>query len=270
MADSRREIGNLKRSIHHENDCPKRRNSSPAALTIIRTQEHSQTELSDIRGSQITQKCLSLDDHSEKHEDPTVEKLGNVLSAFQGSVVPNKHHYYRLDKNLLKIYQGNSRESCASSVDTKYQNVYKYTIDCSEKSKDNQFLLSCFDKSKNKQIKLEQIDETLETFVVAMRSTKISTKFICQLINLHKSKDITSQNGNVHMNKYLTFKKPESGPNFKSETLDKIELINYFVRLEQVYIKFANSTNEFQRLCQSDQIELLKRNSLLFVKVKHV
>ena len=87
------------------------------------------------------------------------------------------------------------------------------------------------------------IDEIFETFVPAMRATEIPSHFFSKLVNLHRC-------------------------NSKSTlTITKEDMTNHLNSLQSSYKMFAYSCKVFDNIFQADQIELLLRNSVLFVMV---
>ena len=126
----------------------------------------------------------------------------------------------------------------------------------------------------DRQEKVSMIDKIFEMFVPAMRSTNISQEFVQKLIGLHKHKTEEEKNQkNIHLNeKLLKFSEKNERPSFydAASSLNQSELLTYFNCIEESFIKFARSCTQFQQCCEHDQTELLKKNSLLFVKVRRI
>ena len=117
--------------------------------------------------------------------------------------------------------------------------------------------------------KLEDIDNIFEKFVPAMRTTEISKDFIINLIDIHKrkteeekySKD-TSRKGHLLKLSMSQERKENDVPRLSID-----QVTSHFDSLEEAFINFARSNKVFQRLSNSDQSQLLAKNSLLFVQV---
>ena len=124
--------------------------------------------------------------------------------------------------------------------------------------------------NEDRQIKLAKIDQILEDFVPAMRTTNIPTEFVWQLIDFHKTGGSNGINSEEDLCKPSKTEDTDGGNEDVKERLNKKELLKYFNALEESFVKFARSNLVFKSLCEKDQLELLKRNSILFVMVRKV
>ena len=104
---------------------------------------------------------------------------------------------------------------------------------------------------------LAKIDGIIETFVSAMKETQIRRDFTIKIVNLHKN--ISTAN--------ITDEKMNPDSKCLIDTLNMSDLINHFSSMVESFVTFANNYPAFQSLCNEDQSELLKRNSLMFIMV---
>ena len=125
--------------------------------------------------------------------------------------------------------------------------------------------------AKDKQEKEAKFEQILEDFVPAMRATNIPTAFVWQLIDLHKSEFSSGLNATGEdLGKPSQMQEKDRFNGGLTEKLNKVELLKYFNSLEESFVKFARTHIMFKCLCEKDQLELLKRNSILFVMVRSV
>jgi hypothetical protein len=124
----------------------------------------------------------------------------------------------------------------------------------------------------DRKMKLSKIDKIFDNFVPSMRDTIVSPEFVMKLINLHK-------NNKTFEAKDETILRPGTSSveplilvehNTKAELTHKLEpdeLLAHFNRLDESFLQFASSNQNFRALCKCDQNELLHKNSLLFTMV---
>jgi hypothetical protein len=119
--------------------------------------------------------------------------------------------------------------------------------------------------------KLAKIDKIFEQFVPAMRTTDIDKHFVNNLIALHKRKTNEEKYSHDSSRKgyLLRLSMAEENENNldDAQKLGLSEVLSHFGSLEESFIKFARANDVFKTLCEADQIELLSRNSILFVQV---
>ena len=141
------------------------------------------------------------------------------------------------DDDVIQEWQSTQQiESCSNHEVKKHENVACHFDESAETT-------IKAGKPKRKDHML-MIDEIFEIFVPAMRATEISSDFFSKLVDLHK------YNGQSTL------------------TIPKESLINHLNSLQSSYKKFAHSCEMFGNIFQSDQTELLLRNSIIFVMVR--
>ena len=121
-----------------------------------------------------------------------------------------------------------------------------------------------------KRQRLAKINEIIETFVPAMRTTKMRKDFIVKIVNMHKDvsyQTIGSGNSNeIGIMNYST-KRPRLDKENSSSILTIVDLLSHFHALDESFVMFAESSQSFKCLLEKDKAELLKRNSQMFVMV---
>ena len=103
--------------------------------------------------------------------------------------------------------------------------------------------------SENQTSYLSLINEIFETYEAAMRAAQNSPDFVCCLINLHQNEAIDS-----------CFTCGQVGPSLE-------KFFHHINALQTSFTKFAYSCKTFQDMLETDQIELLEKNALMFVMV---
>jgi hypothetical protein len=109
--------------------------------------------------------------------------------------------------------------------------------------------------------------------VPAMRTTNISQDFVIKLMHLHKNikngtRDINSSESENYFVESLTTSEYENRINV-SQKITKEDFIIHLNCLAKSFARFAESNKKFQDLCENDKMELLDRNSLMFVMVSY-
>ena len=121
-----------------------------------------------------------------------------------------------------------------------------------------------------KRQRLAKINEIIETFVPAMRTTKMRKDFIVKIVNMHKDvsyQTLGSGNSNeIGIMNYST-KRPRLDKENSSNILTIVDLLSHFHALDESFVMFAESSQSFKCLLEKDKAELLKRNSQMFVMV---
>ena len=103
--------------------------------------------------------------------------------------------------------------------------------------------------SENHTSYLSLINDIFESFEAAMRASQNSTDFVCCLINLHQNEAIDS-----------CFTCGHVGPSLE-------KFFHHINALQTSFANFAYSCKTFQDMLETDQIELLQKNALMFVMV---
>ena len=205
---------------------------------------------------------------------PNIRHYGNYLphKTFQ----PDCHRsMYHSSENLVSeptqsmiSFRNRHIENRIQDTSLSFKNSdFSAIIRCKETMVDSTVWLHkvAYDRKK----KLEDIDRIFEKFVPAMRTTEISKDFIINLIDIHKrkteeekySKD-TSRKGHLLKLSMSQERKENDVPRLSID-----QVTSHFDSLEEAFINFARSNKVFQRLSNSDQSQLLAKNSLLFVQV---
>ena len=153
-----------------------------------------------------------------------------------------------------------------SSLEDNSEDAYNSSVYKNKKFKSS--YLKQHRETEDRQVKLTKINQILEDFIPAMRTTNIPTAFVWQLIDLHKTGCSNGFNAREELCKPLKTQERDDGNRDVKEKLNKKELLKYFNVLEESFVKFARSHIVFKSLCEKDQMELLKRNSILFVMVR--
>ena len=106
-----------------------------------------------------------------------------------------------------------------------------------------------------------------------MRTTDIDENFVTNLIALHKRKTNEEKYSHDSSRKGYLLRlsmAEENGNDLDvAQKLCLDEVLSHFDSLEESFIKFARANDVFKTLCEKDQIELLSRNSILFVQVSN-
>ena len=103
------------------------------------------------------------------------------------------------------------------------------------------------------------------------RKIPIILQFIINLISLHNRKTNEEKYSHDSSRKGYLLRLSMAEENLNAldnaKKLSVDELLSHFDSLEESFIKFARANSVFKTLCEQDQLELLSRNSMLFVQV---
>ena len=213
-----------------------------------------------------------IDNHGGQHIQSSPEQnfLGQSSTRFHTGIrMPSK----KMDttgtaacfKNDCAVVP-TSKESFRSQERWAYSGLY-FSLPSYRQNESASFI---HDIAQDRKEKLSKIDNIFQMFVPAMRSTNISQEFVDKLIDLHKRKTHEEKRLLENPRRMRLRKSSLKTGNRKfhntASSLSQNELFTYFNCIEESFAKFARSITLFQKLCENDQAELLKRNSLLFVK----
>ena len=172
-------------------------------------------------------------------------------------------------------YDSNFRGTCtrkkssSSHCSVKFDSLAPISSNRHQKHPKNAVVIQ--DVKYQRKMKLTKIDEIFETFVPSMRTTTIPEDFVEKLIELHKREN----NFENELSSVVAHESSINSPmtkepgTFRKDTkvLSIKDLLTHFNSLEEAFVRFGRSNEMFQDLGEEDQIELLNRNSLLFVNV---
>jgi len=203
----------------------------------------------------------------QKHKFATQTNQITPKLSNDGAMISNEHI-----TSADGVLQKSSSNSCYKSIYDKstYEDFNKL-LEHHPLNDSCPHVVTC-----DKKLKLSKINEIFDTFVPAMQTTNISQDFVIKLMRLHKNKnndtrDISSSESENFLVEFLPTSEYESrtNVNIKNQKLTKKDFIKHLNALAKAFQRFAESNKKFQDLCENDKMELLDRNSLMFVMVSY-
>ena len=201
--------------------------------------------------------------HGNRHQS---HRRRNNVHHPQQSQGPSKNKHISMLYNIGDDTDPCSTSTSLSPLETDSLNVSSHECSIETEFENSVWLHNVtYDRKK----KLAKIDKIFEEFVPAMRTTDINKQFTVNLISMHNRKTNEEKYSHDSSRKgyLLRLSMAEENTLDNAKKLSVNQLLSHFDSLEESFIKFARANSVFKTLCERDQLELLSRNSMLFVQV---